>query len=950
MQSLTNDQTKLKDKCIEIRGARQNNLQNIDLDIPQNKLVVITGVSGSGKSSLAFDTLFAEGQRRYIESLSAYVRQFVGKIEKPEVDSIKGLSPAIAIQQKVNTTNPRSTVGTNTEIYDYLKLLYARVGQTMSPVSGTEVKRHSVSDVIDTVNTYADGIKLVVMAPLVREKGRNAAEDMSTARQKGFTRVMVKDRVMKIEEVMGFLEQGNGNGKSQAHALEVLPMFEQLRLVIDRLVVDKGNKEYEERLADSVQTSFNEGGGTCVVYVYDQEQPSILLFSNRFELDGIEFEEPSTNLFTFNNPYGACKTCEGFGTVIGIDEDKVVPDKNLSVYADAVVCWRGDKMQEWKKEFIRHAVKLDFPIHRPYLELTDQERGLLWNGQGHCEGIYQFFQYLESNAYKIQYRVLISRYRGKTNCPDCKGTRLRKDASYVKVGQKSISDLVLMPVDELMSFFNSLEPDKHRAKVAKRLLVEIQNRLQMLCDVGLGYLTLNREARSLSGGESQRIQLVTSLGSNLTGSMYILDEPSIGLHSKDTERLIAVLKRLRDLRNTVIVVEHDEDIIRHADHIIDIGPLAGSQGGKVVFSGSKALFDTQADTLTAKYMKGEMGIVPPKDKASPEHTVQIVRAFKHNLKGFDVEIPLFRLTVVTGVSGSGKSTLVRDVIYPSLLSKVHQIGDETKNCAALTGSTRRVRQVEYVDQNPIGRSSRSNPVTYIKAYDAIRSLFAQQGLSRQRGYTAAHFSFNVDGGRCDACQGDGYLTVEMQFMADLHLKCEECGGKRFKPELLDATYKGKNISEVLDMTVDEGVEFFTDRPEVCRRLLILQEIGLGYLGLGQSSSTLSGGEAQRIKLAYFLAEGQKGASIFFFFDEPTTGLHMHDIKHLLTAFHKLLAQGHTVLVIEHNLEVIKCADWLIDLGPDGGKKGGELLYQGPPAGLLSVGESHTAKYLKSKLQ
>ncbi|MBI3143183.1 MAG: excinuclease ABC subunit UvrA [Bacteroidetes bacterium] len=950
MHAHTNGHPTWKERSIEIRGARQNNLQNIDLDIPQNKLVVITGVSGSGKSSLAFDTLFAEGQRRYIESLSAYVRQFVGKIEKPEVDSIRGLSPAIAIQQKVNTTNPRSTVGTTTEVYDYLKLLYARIGQTLSPMSGNEVKRHSVSDVIDAVNAYPGGTKLVVMAPLVREQGRNAADELSTARQKGFTRVMVKDRVMKIEEVMGFLEHGNGKGKTRTHAVEVLPMFEQLRLVIDRLAVDKGNKEYEERLADSVQTSFNEGGGVCMVYVYEGEQPTMLLFSNKFELDGMEFEEPSTNLFTFNNPYGACKTCEGFGTVIGIDEDKVVPDKNLSVYADAVVCWRGEKMQEWKRDFLLQAGKLGFPIHRPYMDLSEQERGLLWNGQGHCEGISQFFQYLESNAYKIQYRVLMSRYRGKTNCPDCRGTRLRKDAAYVKVGLKSISDLVLMPIDELCVFFMGLELDAHRLTVSKRILLEIQNRLQMLCEVGLGYLTLNRDARTLSGGESQRIQLVTSLGSNLTGSMYILDEPSIGLHSKDTEKLIAVLKRLRDLRNTVIVVEHDEDIIRHADHIIDIGPLAGNQGGRVVFSGPKSVFDTQNDTLTAKYMNGEMGIVPPAKKATPEHMLQIVRAFKHNLKGFDVQIPLFRLTVVTGVSGSGKSTLVREVVYPSLLAKVQHMGDEIKNCADITGSTLRIKQVEYVDQNPIGRSSRSNPVTYIKAYDPIRILFAQQGLSKQRGYTPAHFSFNVDGGRCDACQGDGYLTVEMQFMADLHLKCEECAGKRFKPELLDVTYKGKNIWEVLDMTVDEGVGFFSDKPEIHRRLSILQEIGLGYLGLGQSSSTLSGGEAQRIKLAYFLAEGQKGTSIFFFFDEPTTGLHVHDIKHLLTAFHKLLAQGHTVLVIEHNLEVIKCADWLIDLGPEGGKNGGQLLYQGLPTGILGVKQSHTAKYLATKLK
>ena len=931
---------------IEIKGARQNNLKNIDLVIPQNKLVVITGVSGSGKSSLAFDTLFAEGQRRYIESLSAYVRQFVGKIEKPEVDYIKGLSPAIAIQQKVNTNNPRSTVGTTTEIYDYLKLLYARAGKTISPVSGKEVKRHSVTDVLNALKKYENGSKALILAPLQVDASRSLSDELNVILQKGFTRVVVNERVVKVEEVVDFV----GEDSSDKTIKESLGALKGLKIVIDRIVVKHDDKENEERVADSVQTAFFEGKGDCLVQIIgDNGQQETSTYSNRFELDDIVFEDPSVNLFTFNNPYGACKTCEGFGTVIGIDEEKVIPDKSLSVYEDAIACWKGEKMNEWKNWFIQHSAEYDFPIHKPYLELSDEQKTLLWEGKGKCEGINQFFEYLQSKAYKIQYRVLISRYKGKTDCPECKGTRLRKDANYVKVNGKGISELVLMPIDELMEFFRNLNLDEYQQQVSKRILREINTRLQFLNNVGLGYLTLNRDARTLSGGESQRIQLVTSLGSNLTGSMYILDEPSIGLHSKDTEKLIAVLKNLRDLKNTVIVVEHDEDIIKEADFVIDIGPLAGSKGGEVVFAGYKAEFDTITQTLTAQYMRGDLEISLPKTRPEPKAVIQIKKAFKHNLKRIDVDIPLYRMTVVTGVSGSGKSTLVREVLYPSLQNKMRNANGEPKNCIGFEGDFQKIKQIEYIDQNPIGRSSRSNPVTYIKAYDAIRSLFSSLPLAKQRGYSPAHFSFNVDGGRCDTCKGDGYLTVEMQFMADLHLKCEDCKGSRFKREMIDIRFKDKAISDVLEMTVDDAIEFFEGHKDIVGKLKILQDVGLGYLGLGQSSNTLSGGEAQRIKLAYYLTEGSKSESILFIFDEPTTGLHFHDIKYLLKAFEKLIEKGHTVVVIEHNMEVIKCADWLIDLGPEGGKNGGNLLYQGHPRGILNVEDSYTKDYLIGKL-
>jgi len=930
---------------IEIKGARQNNLKNIDIDIPQNKLVVITGVSGSGKSSLAFDTLFAEGQRRYIESLSAYVRQFVGKIEKPEVDYIKGLSPAIAIQQKVNTNNPRSTVGTTTEIYDYLKLLYARAGKTISPVSGNEVKRHSVTDVLKDLNQQAEGTKALVLAPISPEESRSLKDELNVILQKGFTRVVVNDRLIKVEEVLDFI----GEDATNQTANESIGALSELKIVIDRVVVKPEDRENNERIADSVQTAFFEGKGICLVQVIkDADQKESFVYSNKFELDDMVFEEPSANLFTFNNPYGACKTCEGFGTVIGIDEDKVVPDKSLSLYEDAIACWKGEKMSEWKEWFIKSSASFDFPIHKPYIELSEEHKSLLWQGAEGCEGINQFFEYLQSKAYKIQYRVLISRYKGKTNCPDCNGTRLRKDANYVKVSGAGISELVLLPIDELLEFFENITLDEYQQQVSRRILTEINNRLKFLNDVGLGYLTLNRDARTLSGGESQRIQLVTSLGSNLTGSMYILDEPSIGLHSKDTEKLIKVLKNLRDLRNTVIVVEHDEDIIKEADYVIDIGPMAGSKGGEVVFAGDKAAFDSVTKTLTAQYMRGDMKIKLPETRPETKYGLSIKQAFKHNLKRIDVDIPLYRMTVITGVSGSGKSTLVKDVLYPSLQNKLRNANGDAKNCISLEGDFSKISQLEYIDQNPIGRSSRSNPVTYIKAYDAIRSRFASLPLAKQRGYTPAHFSFNVDGGRCDTCKGDGYLTVEMQFMADLHLTCEDCKGKRFKREILDVMHKEQNIADVLEMTIDDAIDFFEEQKDIAGKLQILQDVGLGYLGLGQSSNTLSGGEAQRIKLAYYLAEGGKSDSILFIFDEPTTGLHFHDIKYLLAAFSRLIDKGHTVVVIEHNMEVIKCADWLIDLGPVGGKEGGNLVYQGSPKGILNVKESYTKDFLLEK--
>lgn len=936
---------------IQVKGARQNNLQNITINIPKNRLVVITGVSGSGKSSLAFDTLYAEGQRRYIESLSAYVRQFVGKIDKPEVDYIKGLSPAIAIQQKVNTSNPRSTVGTTTEIYDYLKLLFARAGKTISPKSGLEVKRHTVSDVQDALKQYPAGTKAQILAPIVLDGSRSLEAELSIILQKGFTRVVLKHRVVSIEEMLGFLKDDDQDDQFFENVLGQHQPDKFFNLLVDRVKWAKGDDDNDNRIADSVQTAFFEGHGTCILEVFPKDaEAQKHHFSNQFTLDGIEFQEPTVNLFTFNNPFGACKSCEGFGTVIGIDEDKVLPDKGLSVYENAVACWKGEKMQEWKERFVKHAGMYDFPIHRPYYALTEDEKAFLWNGKGHCPGIYSFFEYLQSKSYKIQYRVLISRYKGKTACHECKGTRLRKDANYVKIDGQSISQLVLMPIDELQVFLQNMELNEYQQAVSKRILTEIHTRVDFLCELGLGYLTLNRDARTLSGGESQRIQLVTSLGSTLTGSMYVLDEPSIGMHSKDTERLMTVLHRLRDLQNTVIVVEHDEDVIKQADYIIDMGPLAGAQGGHIIFEGDHAALRVDTKSLTAKYLSGELEIPVPKKRKTPKYQLHLKEAYQHNLQRINVDIPLHSLVVVTGVSGSGKSTLVKDVLVPSLQQKLRSTKAEAKNCLDLTGDFGRISAIEYIDQNPIGRSSRSNPVTYIKAYDGIRQLFSSQPRAKSQGYQPAHFSFNVDGGRCELCKGDGYITVEMQFMADLHLTCEECHGSRFKDEILDVQYQDKSIADVLKMTVDEAVDFFAGHKDIAQKLLVLQSVGLGYVGLGQASNTLSGGEAQRIKLGYYLAEGHKTNPILFIFDEPTTGLHFHDIHYLLKAFQQLIDQGHSVVIIEHNLDVIKCADWLIDLGPEGGKHGGKLLYQGAPEGILTVEESHTAQFLRDKLQ
>lgn len=940
--SSTSTKSTHKAKNIFIKGARHNNLKNVDVTIPQNKLVVVTGVSGSGKSSLAFDTLYAEGQRRYIESLSAYIRQFVGKINKPEVDYIRGISPAIAIQQKVNTTNPRSTVGTTTEIYDYMKLLFARAGKTISPISGQEVKRDTVSDVLKYLNEFEKGTKAQILAPLVLAEDRKLVDELNVVLQKGFTRVVNNGKVVKVQDLLLFIEGSKTNLKSVDE--------ENLFLLIDRIVVDNENKENLERIADSVQTAFFEGHGACLVEVFTNDEVIQKTFSSLFEADGMQFEEPSVNLFTFNNPYGACKSCEGFGTVIGIEEDKVIPDKGLSVYEGAVACWKGEKMQEYKDWFIKHSAEYEFPIHRPYYQLNEEEKNILWNGKGKVEGINQFFDYIQSQSYKIQYRVMLSRYKGKAACNDCKGTRLRADANYVKVDGKSISELVLLPIDELAVVMQNLQLDAYQKDVSKRILTEINSRLEFLLEVGLAYLSLNRDARTLSGGESQRIQLVTSLGSTLTGSMYILDEPSIGLHPKDTEKLIQVLRRLRDLKNTVIVVEHDEEIIRAADYIIDMGPYAGSLGGEVVFEGNHEDLLLKGNSLTTQYINGTMSVPLPEKRKIAKYYIDIKQAYKHNLQRVDVRIPLHCMTVITGVSGSGKSTLVKEVILPSLQNKLRNPNGEPKNCIEFNGDYSRIKQVEYVDQNPIGRSSRSNPVTYIKAYDGIRSLMAQQGISKQRGYTPAFFSFNVDGGRCTTCRGDGFVTVEMQFMADLHLVCEECKGTRFKKEILDVKFQDKNIADILELTVDEAVEFFKDKKDIHNRLEVLQSVGLGYLRLGQPSNNLSGGEAQRIKLAYFLTEGAKDESILFIFDEPTTGLHFHDINYLLTAFAKLIDKGHTLLIIEHNQEVMKCADWLIDLGPEGGRNGGQILFQGQPEDIVNADKSITRKYLIDKLK
>lgn len=925
---------------IVIKGARMHNLQNVDVAIPRNQMVVITGLSGSGKSSLAFDTLYAEGQRRYVESLSAYARQFMDRLDKPEVEYIKGISPAIAIEQKVNTRNPRSTVGTSTEIYDYLKLMFARIGRTYSPVSGNEVKRDSVTDVVDFVYQLPEGTRTLISAPWIRNAERDLKDDLQVLTQQGFSRLLVNGKPLRIDEANP----------------EELAATELPDILIDRVVVNQ-DEDNRSRIADSVQTAFYEGNGACFIDVVTEGGIERHDFSNRFELDGMTFELPSEHFFSFNNPLGACKTCEGFGSVIGIDPDLVIPNKSLSIYEDAIVPWKGEKLGRWKDKLVLKAAEFDFPIHRPYFELTPEQQELLWTGNKHFKGLNRFFKYLEENSYKIQYRVMLSRYRGKTICPECKGTRIRKDASYVKIHGMSITDLVQIPIKRLYPWFMELPEHltDHEKHVTRRLLVEIQNRLGYLHDVGLSYLTLNRLSNSLSGGESQRINLATTLGSSLVGSMYILDEPSIGLHPRDTQRLVHVLQSLKSIGNTVIVVEHEEEVMRAADQIIDLGPEAGTHGGNLIFQGTHGDLIDAAESLTAKYLTGRMEIEVPAKRRAAKQKLTIIGARENNLKNLTVDFPLRTLTVVTGVSGSGKSSLVRKILYPAIQKQTgHYSGEATGQFDLLEGNVDAVKAIEFVDQNPIGKSSRSNPVTYVKAFDEIRSLLASQQLAKLRGYKPAYFSFNVEGGRCENCKGEGEITIEMQFMADVRLTCDVCNGKRFQSEVLEVTYRDKSVADILDMTVDDAVAFFredtaTPAKRVADKLQPLQDVGLGYVKLGQSSSTLSGGEAQRIKLASFLGKGGSDNSTLFIFDEPTTGLHFHDIAKLLTAFEALIDKGHSVIVVEHNLEVIKCADWVIDLGPEGGEEGGNLVFAGTPEDLAEVEESHTGQYLREKL-
>lgn len=914
---------------IIIKNARVNNLKSLSVAIPRNQFVVVTGLSGSGKSSLAFDTLFAEGQRMYVESLSSYARQFLGRMEKPDVEYIKGVAPAIAIQQKVSTKNPRSTVGTTTEIYDYLKLLFARVGKTFSPISGKEVKHHTVTDIVDYVLSFEEGAKVMISCPLQVGRGRKIEQELELLLQKGYTRILIDGEVYFVEELLGEKKVPKGN----------------YEILIDRATVRKDDEDNQFRIADSVQTALFEGHGDCKITVPDVETRS---FSDRFELDGMSFELPSVNFFSFNNPYGACKRCEGFGNVLGIDRDLVIPDKELSVYEGAIAPWRGESSKQWLEPLLKKGIEFDFPIHRSYNELTEKEQELLWTGNKYFEGLNAFFEDLESKTYKIQYRVMLSRFRGRTTCPDCRGTRLRKDASYVKIDGKSITDLVLMPIEDALAFFRNLQLAEHEAKVANRLLKEITSRLEFMDQVGLGYLTLNRLTSTLSGGEYQRIKLATSLGSALVGSMYILDEPSIGLHPRDTDRLVGVLKELKNLGNTVIVVEHEEKVMKAADQIIDIGPDAGVKGGELLFQGKIEDLISSGTTYTAKYLRGEEKIFTKTGNRKWKDSITVKGARENNLKNLTVQFPLNTLTVVTGVSGSGKSTLIKKVLYPALGKMLGTVIDEGGKYDKIEGDYKRITQVEFVDQDPIGKSSRSNPVTYVKAYDAIRNLFSEQPLSKQRGYKPAFFSFNVDGGRCEACQGEGTITVEMQFMADIHLTCESCKGKRFKNEILEVNYKDKDISEVLDMTIDEALEFFKGKTQIVNRLQPLQEVGLGYIGMGQSSNTLSGGEAQRVKLASFLGKGgtKTGDHILFIFDEPTTGLHFHDISKLLHSINALIDQGHSVIIIEHNTEVIKSADWVIDLGPEGGHKGGHLTFAGTPEDLAREEVNYTANYLR----
>ncbi|MEI7581920.1 excinuclease ABC subunit UvrA [Runella sp.] len=932
-------------RYILIKGARVNNLKNIDVAIPRNKLVVVTGVSGSGKSSLAFDTLFAEGQRMYVESLSSYARQFLGRMEKPEVDYIKGISPAVAIEQKVNTRNPRSTVGTTTEIYDYLKLLFARVGITYSPVSGHAVRKDTVTDVVKFMQNHEEGTRVMVLAPLIIKENRTLVQELNILLSKGYTRVVAGEEMKNIEELIE-------NTATPDFSLPASDFF----ILVDRAAVKHDDEDTQFRLSDSVQTAFFEGEGLCIIQIAGGERRE---FSDKFELDGLKFEEPSVNLFSFNNPYGACKRCEGFGKVLGLDPELIVPDKNLSVFEGAIAPWRTEKMSEWLAPLLRHGIRFDFPIHRAYKDLTDEQKSLIWKGNSYFEGLDAFFAHLESQTHKVQYRVMLSRYRGRTTCPECRGSRLRQDASYVKVGGASITDLVLMPILEVLQFFKSLGLPDYQYGIAKRILIEIENRLEYMERVGLGYLNLNRLTNSLSGGEFQRIKLATSLGSALVGSMYILDEPSIGLHPRDTRKLVSVLESLRDMGNTVIVVEHEEEVMRAADQIIDIGPDAGNLGGEVVWQGTWAdiLNPTEGvKSHTIDFLTGREQIPVPTFRRKTTHWLELTGARENNLKDVDVKFPLGTFTAITGVSGSGKSTLIRKILFPALARQKGEYNDEGGKYSNLTGSIDRIDNIEMVDQNPIGKSSRSNPVTYIKAYDYIRQMMSEVPVAKARGYKPSHFSFNVEGGRCETCQGEGQVKIEMQFMADIYLKCEACGGKRFKQEILDVRYQrptgeSADIADILNMTVDEAIEFFhTEEPKLAERMQPLQDVGLGYVKLGQSSNTLSGGEAQRVKLAFFLSKSNpnQGRSLFIF-DEPTTGLHFHDIQKLLKALNALVNQGDTVIVIEHNVEIIKSADWIIDLGPEGGDKGGYITFVGTPEAMIQLDDNYTASFLKEKM-
>lgn len=927
----------MKEKYIEIKGARVHNLKNIDVLIPHKKITVITGLSGSGKSSLAFDTLYAEGQRRYIESLSSYARQFLGKLNKPETDYIKGIAPAIAIQQKVISNNPRSTVGTSTEIYDYLKLLFARVGKTISPISGNEVKKHQVRDVIDYLKTLNSSEKALVVCSLDNWKKYGATKQLEMLKQQGFLRVLNQNNLLEIADFL------NENPQDLSNTY----------LVIDRILVDFETEGNEARYADSIQLAFTEGNGSCGIYRLKDQ--SFSWFNNRFELDGMEFQEPNEHFFTFNNPFGACKTCEGFGQVIGIDEDLVFPNRTLSVYEGGILPWKGETMGEYLNELIYNANKFDFPIHRPINQLTDNQYQLLWSGNNYFTGLNPFFKFIESQTYKIQYRVLLSRYRGRTECPDCLGTRLRKDASYVKIHGKSISDLVLMPLTECYNFFNQLELSQYDKAVSKRILPEITSRISFLIDVGLGYLTLNRRSNSLSGGESQRINLATSLGSSLVGSIYVLDEPSIGLHPRDTANLVRVLQKLRDVGNTVIIVEHEEEIMKAADQLIDIGPMAGRFGGEIVFNGKYHELTSATNSLTAEYLTGKSFIPIPLKRRDSKNKIIVSGASQFNLKNIDIEIPLNSLVCITGVSGSGKSTLIREIVYPALKKELGISNDSIGKFSFISGDLKNIKHVEFIDQNPIGKSSRSNPITYVKAFDEIRDLFSRQPLAKLRGYKPGFFSFNVEGGRCEMCEGEGSITVSMQFMADVHLPCETCEGRRFKTETLEVLYRNKSISDILEMTIEDALDFFKEsqgklEEKIVEKIQPLCDVGLGYLQVGQSSSTMSGGETQRIKLASFLSKGKEQTATLFIFDEPTTGLHFHDISKLVIAFNALIEKGHSIIVIEHNVEVIKCADRIIDLGPDGGENGGYLLFNGTPEDFIQVEGNSTASYLKESLK